>query len=144
VCEELVPTNRKKQARTDDYAKARAAFSVAHMSNAKWRKVLRAVATADLRLTRSEWKCIDSDHIMVHGIPRVTDIMERRFADGQFLPTEYKWFEWVRFPRTYRPDRRSAYEAVQDIEGLRRVLATCGHLCIEVDDSGLTLYAYGR
>ena len=33
-----------------------------------YRKVLRAVATADLRLTRSEWKCIDSDHVMVHGV----------------------------------------------------------------------------
>ena len=128
----------------DAYERARATFSVAHMSNAKWRKVLRAIATADLRLTRSEWKCIDSDYVAVHGIPRVTDIIEQRFADGQFLPTEYKWFEWVRFPQTYRPDSRSTYEVVQDIEGLRRVLDTCGHLCIKVDESGLTLYAYGR
>jgi len=128
----------------DAYDRARSAFSVAHMSNAKWRKVLRAIATADLRLTRSEWKCIDSEHIMVHGIPRETDILEQRFADGQFLPTEYKWFEWVRFPRTYRPDSRSSYEVVQDIEGLRRVLENCGRLCIQVNESGLSLYAYGR
>ncbi len=32
----------------DMYERARAAFSVAHMSNAKWRKVLRALATADI------------------------------------------------------------------------------------------------
>ena len=114
------------------------------MSNAKWRKVLRIVATADLGLTRSEWKCIDSDHVMVYGIPHLRDIMEQRFADGQFLPTEYKWFEWVRFPRSYRPDSRSAYEVIQDIEGLRRVLETCGRLCIKVDESGLTIFAYGR
>jgi hypothetical protein len=142
-----VPTRKKQVAWTphqDPYMRARAAFSVAHMSNAKWRKVLRAIATANLRLTRSEWKCIDSDHVMVHGMPRVTDIMERRFADGQFLPTEYKWFEWVRFPRTYRPDSRSAFEVVQDIEGLRQVLDTCGRLCIHIDENGLTLYAYGR
>jgi len=103
VCEELVSRNRKKRVvpmpRVDAYARARAAFSVAHMSNAKWRKVLRAFAAADLQLTRSEWKRIDSDQVTVHGIPGETDIMEQRFADGQFLPTEYKWFEWVRFPQ---------------------------------------------
>ena len=128
----------------DPYQRARAAFSVAHMSNAKWRKALRAIATAELRLTRSEWKCIDSDHVMVHGIPHLTDILEGRFADGQFPPFEYKWIEWVRFPRTYKPHRGEVYEVAQDIEGLRQALETCGKLKIEVDESGLTLFAYGR
>jgi hypothetical protein len=128
----------------DPYKRARSAFSVAHMSNAKWRKVLRAIATAELGLTRSEWKCIDSEYVMVHGMPRLTDIMEARFADGQFQPFEYKWIEWVRFPRVYKPHRGVAFEVTQDIEGLMQVLQGCGALKIEVDENGLTLFAYGR
>jgi hypothetical protein len=102
----------------DPYQRARSAFAVAHMSNAKWRKVLHALATADFGLTRSEWKCIDSDHVLVHGIPRLTDILETRFADGQFQPFEYKWVEWVRFPRTYRSYKGEVYEVRQDVERL--------------------------
>jgi hypothetical protein len=139
-----VASQRKRSESKDPYARARATFVVAHMSNAKWRKVLRAIATAEMRLSRSEWKCIDSDHVSVHSIPRVTDILERRFADGQFTPFEYKWIEWVRFPRAYRPYRGTAYEVVQDIDGLKQLLDTCGKLCLAVDDSGLTLFAYGR
>ena len=128
----------------DPYRRARADFAVAHMSNAKWRKVLRAIANAGLLLTRSEWKCIGTDHVMVHGIPRLTDIMENRFADGQFQPFEYKWIEWVRFPRTYKPSSRSAYEVKQDLDGLQRILEKCGKLKLELDERGLTLFAYGH
>jgi len=114
------------------------------MSNAKWRKVLHAVATSDLGLTRSEWKCIDSPYVMVHGVPHVHDIMDERFADGQFQPFEYKWIEWVRFPRAYGPFPGLCDEVVQDIDGLKRLLDTCGRLSVRVDESGLTLFAYGR
>src|SRR5690348_1586277 len=53
----LVGTPKKQVAWTphqDPYKRARAQFAVAHMSNAKWRKVLRAIADADLGLTVSE------------------------------------------------------------------------------------------
>jgi hypothetical protein len=128
----------------DPYRRARAAFAVAHMSNAKWRKVLRVLATADVGFTRLEWKCIDSDHILIHGIPRLTDILENRFADGQFQPFEYKWIEWVRFPRTYRPYPGEVYEVRQDVEGLSQALAACGQLRLVLNDAGLTLFAYER
>lgn len=81
---------------------------------------------------------------MVHAIPRLTDITENRFADGQFQPFEYKWIEWVSFPRTYRPYDGEVYEVSKDIEGLPRVLDNCGRLQIQTDESGLTLWAYGR
>jgi hypothetical protein len=128
----------------DPYQRARAAFAVAHMSNAKWRKVLRAIATTDLGLTRSEWKCIDSDHVLVHAIPRLADILENRFADGQFQPFEYKWIEWVRFPRSYRPHCGEVYEVRQDVEGLKHLLQACGKLRLIFDEAGLTLFAYER
>jgi hypothetical protein len=120
----------------DPYERARARFSVAHMSNAKWRKVLRAIANSNLGLTRSEWKCIDSDYVMVHGIPRLTDVMENRFADGQFQPFEYKWIEWVRFPAAYNPNRSEVYEVVQDVDGLKRILVSCGHLRLHLGETG--------
>lgn len=128
----------------DPYQRARAAFGVAHMSNAKWRKVLKAIATADLRLARSEWKCIDSDHLMVHGMPRASDVLESRFADGQFQPFEYKWIEWVRFPRKFRPCHDVGFEVSQDVDELKHVLDGCGQLRLVLDDGGLTLYAYER
>jgi hypothetical protein len=128
----------------DPYKRARAEFSVAHMSNAKWRKVLRAIATCELQLSRSEWKCIDTDHVMIQGIPQLRDIMENRFADGPFQPVDYKWLEWVRFPRTYRPYPGEVYEVAQDVDGLKRVLESCGKLQLRLDEDGLTLFAYGR
>jgi hypothetical protein len=128
----------------DPYRRARAAFAVAHMSNAKWRKVLRAIATADLGVGYLEWKFIDSEQVKGHGLPRLTDILENRFADGRFLPFEYKWIEWIRFPRRYRPYPGETYEVTQDVEGLKQVLEGCGQLRLDLDERGLTLFAYGR
>ena len=126
----------------DPYQRARSSFSIAYMSNAKWRKVLKLIATANLQLSRSEWKCIDSEQVLVHGIPRLTDILEIRFADGQLQPYEYKWIEWVRFPRCYKLYSSNAYELSQDVDGLKQLLEGCGSLKIEMSETGLTLFAY--
>ena len=126
------------------YARARAAFRVAYMSNAKWYKVLKTIALADLRLAGAEWKFTDSDRLYHWGVPRVQDLLPDRLADGRFQPVEYKWIEWIRFPRSYRPDPSREVEVEQDLEGLRQVLATVGRLQIEHEPGHLTLLGYGR
>lgn len=128
----------------DRYAKARTAFSVAYMSDAKWYKVFKAIATANLGLAVAEWKFIDSDRLFSWGVPEVQDLLPDRLADGRFPPTEYKWIEWLRFPRHYRPDPSREVSVEQDLAGLRQVLVTVGKLQIESEPGHLTLFGYGR
>jgi hypothetical protein len=128
--------------RQDPYRKARAAFSAAYMSNAKWRKVFAALATMDLKTGRMQLKLIDSDHVEDHGQPRLKDVLDTRFEDGQFQPVAYKWIEWVHFPRSYRPHGHLPYEVTQDVQAIKAVLDKCGRLMLRLDESGLTLLAY--
>src|SRR6266545_5706800 len=128
----------------DQYEVARAAFSVAYMSNAKWYKALRAIAQAHLHLELAEWKFIDSDLISALGVPRERDLLPRRLADGRYQPVEYKWIERIRFPRAYHPKPGVGLVVEQDLDGLRRVLAEVGQFYIEEDDRQVTLFGYGR
>jgi hypothetical protein len=72
------------------YAKARAGFSVTYMSNAKWYKMFKAIAIANLGLARMQWKFIDSDRLYDWGVPGVQDLLPDRLADGHFQPIEYR------------------------------------------------------
>jgi hypothetical protein len=128
----------------DPYEKASAAFSVSFMSDTKWRKALGAIADSGLRLERATWKFIDSEHLHEWGVPRRSDLLPTRLADGRFQPVEYKWIEWIRFPRNWRPVTDAGYSVAQDVEGLKRVLAAIGCFHYMEDELGLTLFGYGR
>jgi hypothetical protein len=124
------------------YQKCVGRFSVSHMSNAKWRRVFHAIAdvvgTAELR---SEWKHIDSDYIDVHHrMPQHGDLQDNRFNDGAFQPYEYKWIEWIRFPRAYyEPYYQRSRQ--QDLQPLELVLAQCNAKVVSTEEY-LMLVAY--
>lgn len=114
------------------------------MSNAKWYKVLGAVAAAELNVTRSVWKFIDSEHPYQYPVPASHQLLPNRLADGVFQPVEYKWIEWIHFPRGWRPRPDVGYEVVQDIEGLKQVLEATAELQTVEDEQGLTIFGYGK
>ncbi len=128
----------------DLYERASAALSVSYMSDTKWRKALGAIADAGLELQHATWKFIDSEHLHDWGIPRRADLLPTRLADGRFQPVEYKWIEWIRFPRNWRPVANAGYSVAQDIEGLKEALAAVGSFHYVEDEQGLTLFGYGR
>jgi len=130
--------------RRDPYERAVAALSVSYMSDAKWRKVLGAIADAGIELRRAVWKFVDSEQLFDWGVPCRSHLLATRLADGRFQPVEYKRIEWIRFPRHGRPDAASGDLVAQDIDGLKRVLAACGQVHYTEDEQGLTLYGYGR
>lgn len=128
----------------DEYERASAVFSASYMSNAKWQKVLTAIAQADLKIEKALWKFIESDHLFDYGVPRQYDLLPTRFADGRFQPVEYKWIEWVHFPCHRHLIAGVGYTIPQDIEGLKQVLIGAGQFQYAEDEEGLTLYGYGK
>ncbi|WP_435017868.1 hypothetical protein TA3x_005489 [Tundrisphaera sp. TA3] len=129
--------------RRDPYERAVAAFSASFMSDAKWRKALGAIADAGLGLRWATWKFIDEDRLYDWGVPTRRDLLPTGLADGRFQPEEYRWIEWIRFPRS-GPPTGDGDPVAQDLDGLKRVLAAIGHFRIEEDERGLTLFGYGR
>lgn len=128
----------------DPYERAAAGLSISYMSDAKWRKALGAIADAGIQLERATWKFIDSEHLHDWGVPRRADLLPTRLADGRFHPEEYKWIEWIRFPRRWRPIADVNHWVEQDLEGLKRALTAAGRFHHVEDVLGLTLFGYGR
>ena len=114
------------------------------MSNAKWPKAFTAIAESPVEVRRCELKCIDSDHVTVVGrAPQVCELMERRFTDSIWHPFEYKWIEWFRFPRAFKPYAGGVGLTVtQDVEALRAIITEAAHVCVELDGEYLWLFGY--
>ena len=126
----------------EKYRKHAAAFQHSWMSNAKWRKVLSAIAGTTSNVTRCEFKCIDSDHITVVRAPKVSDIAYSHFADEAFQPFEYKWLEWMRFPRRFKPIVGVGYVVEQQVEVLKSEIEANASAMLSLDDQFLWLFAY--
>jgi len=118
-------------------------FKLSCMSNTKWRKVFTAIAESPVEVRRCELKCIDSDYVAVQGrAPQVRELMERRFTDSIWQPFEYKWIEWFRFPRQFKPYPGVGLVVTQDVEALRAVIPEATQACLELDDKYLWLFGY--
>lgn len=131
----------------DPYERAVAAFKVSYMSNAKWRKVLAAVCTAELDIQRSVWKYIDGEHPVVYhaGMPPLHHILDTGVGDiAPIGPVEYKWIESIHFPRMWHPVPGVGYTVTQDVAELKRLLMDTAQLHIEENEDGITLCGYGR
>ncbi|BDI33556.1 hypothetical protein CCAX7_56070 [Capsulimonas corticalis] len=132
----------------EDYARLAAQFGASYMSSAKWFKVLTAIAQSRLHLQRATWKFIDSDRLFPWPPPGAHELELTHLADcGSFPPIEYKWIEWISFPRTWSelPDPKRPQQTVsgaQDIDALARLLDATAQTQYIIDDDGLTLFAY--
>lgn len=124
------------------YQRAAGRFQYSWMSDTKWRKVFKAIAESGTNVTRCEYKCIDSDHVWQNRVPRLQDVEERCFADGAYQPFEYKWIEWFRFPRRYKPYKGIGYVVEQDVEALKTAIEAAAQARLELDDEYLWLYGY--
>ena len=102
------------------------------------------IADANLSLKHSTWKFIDSEHLHDWGVPRRSDLLPTRLADGGFPPEEYRWIEWIHFPRSVRPIANVDFVILQDLEGVKRVLEATGRFHYREDEQGLTLFGYDR
>jgi hypothetical protein len=126
----------------DDYRKATARYSVSSMSNAKWVKLLTAVARSGIGIVRSQWKYIDDGRCVWNAMPSEDDLLPNRFADGRFQPLEYKWIEWVFVPHEFATVEGAGHRTKQDTHGLLRVIREVGQFDFEESPEGVRLYAY--
>ncbi|MEM9760817.1 MAG: hypothetical protein AAF933_16375 [Pseudomonadota bacterium] len=126
------------------YARAARRFSMSFMSDAKWRKLFAALIAARCELECAEWWWINSPTPCVKRFPREHEVLEKRFADGYFQPTEYRWIERIRIPRFWRPYKGVGLERQQDLEAVSAVMTAAGAFQLEWETGGaaLTLYAY--
>ena len=101
----------------DRYERYAMCYQQSCMSNAKWRKALAAMEDSGVKFVRTEYKVIDSDNVdQIDRCPGARDIDYRCFQDGDFQPFEYKWLEWMRFPRRVQTRLGIGHYVDQDIE----------------------------
>lgn len=74
--------------------------------------------------------------------PRVSGLREGRYTDSIWQPFEYKWLEWFRFPRQFKPHPGVGLVVTQDVEALEAVIEAAAHASIDLDDEYLWLYGY--
>jgi len=127
----------------DRYERYALSFQQACMSNAKWRKALLAIAESGVELVQCEYKCIDSEHVTeIRRGPRVIDINSNRFNDGAFQPIEYKWLEWIRFPRRIQTNPGVGHYVIQDIGLLQEIILDRVAATTELSEDYLCIYGY--
>lgn len=127
----------------DRYQRYAMCFQQSCMSNAKWRKALAAMGDANIKMVRTEYKVIDSDYIShIDRCPGHPDIDIRCFSDGSFQPFEYKWVEWMRFPRRVQTREGIGHYVNQDVESLHRAIQQATAATMEMDEDYLWLFGY--
>ena len=127
-----------------EYNKIVKQYSVSYMNNAKWRKIFTAWAKSGIEIAQAEWEFIGTDHKEFHPLPRENELMERRFADGQFQPFEYKWILAIRIPQKYKPISNVGFERKQDVNSLVDIAKNLGYFPVFETENGVEIIGYER
>jgi hypothetical protein len=128
--------------------RAIAAFSHAHMSNAKWRKAFLILSSPNLALTICHWKFVADEKVFITALPQETDLLEEHLADGLFQPEfVYREIEWIEIPAQYqiednRPKSRPPRIIYQNIIEALDALNKAGHFPVELTGEGLIIRGY--
>ncbi len=119
-------------------------FQYSMMSNTRWRAFFIAVAAANLGISRSEWRLVDDERVMlIHGMPQGFDLCETHFADGLLQPFSYKYIRSIFVPCNYKPYLNIGLVRKQDVDELVEALECTGKkFPYEVDEHGFTIYGY--
>lgn len=128
---------------------ARSEFPHALMSDSKWRKLFAAVDRAGLAPERILVKFIDVGDIKSMRFPRESALHPPRpYVDTpEFGPIELRSIEWLLIPRqAYFPgdDSLPAPVVEQDIDAIRKVVASLGQFPLEQMEDGLKVIGYRR
>lgn len=132
------------QPKDDAYAKAVAVYGVSYMSDAKWVRLFNAIIDAEIDLPFVRISYIDWDRTTWKRFPRRSDVLPERFADGAtYEPFEYKWIESIFIPREFTYGETDRRVRSQDVAAVEAALHRVGRFCLELDEQGLTIWAYG-
>jgi hypothetical protein len=125
------------------YRKAASRFQVSYMSDSKWLRLFRAVATSGVTIQRARWTTIDNGGFS-ERFPAESDLLPTRFRDGRFQPIQYRWILSIFVPRECPPYPGASTKPKQDVAGLRAAIEKVGAFQMEDTGEGLLISAYGR
>jgi hypothetical protein len=118
-------------------------FQHAFMSNTKWRTLFREIIASNINIEYAIWKIADAEEVMIKRMPYEVDLHTTRFQDGLFQPFEYKYIEYIRIPREYKPYQQVGLVKYQAINELHAYLSQTGRQYpLFLQSDSLTIQAY--
>ncbi|MFK7898932.1 MAG: hypothetical protein AB8G23_24090 [Myxococcota bacterium] len=138
----------KRRAR-DDRAAARMPFS--SMSDTKWRKALKSLASTNAR-DICEWKFVADDNPVGGWIPEPNRILERCVephcidAAAGIVPLykDVEWLELLAKRRSQSYENAPVSISEQNLDSAEAALTQIGQFDLERTPTGLRLYAYRK
>jgi hypothetical protein len=120
---------------------------VAHMSNAKWRKLFAVMYAQPKPLGHVGFKFINDDRVFRETPPEPNFAHEDNFGEcGGISHSLFRHLEYVEIPRQYQRNlngpRYPATEFSNDVQRLIEELAKVGQFAIQEDDRGLRILGY--
>jgi hypothetical protein len=122
-------------------------FTSSLMSDAKWRKVFRALAEQPESVFAATWKLTDEPEPIAGGLPDSEEVWESQVDGGLGSPVPYKKIEWLelleRVPYRRYDHAPVAYKA-QDLGPVREALNALGRFPLQDVEGGFRIYGYHR
>ncbi len=116
------------------------------MSNAKWVKVLLAVARSPVRPLRVRWTTWNSSEENEFSFwdewPRDFDVEPQRFADGRFALLDYRWIIEAFIPHEFATVAAVGHRTRQDTTQIRALIESLGEVPVEETADGIAIRAY--
>lgn len=122
-------------------------FNASLMSDSKWQKLFRIVATFESTIFPATWKLVGEAEPLQGHLPTEDSIWQSAVDECLGGPVDYVQIEWIEIPsqvryRAYENAPWSSRE--QDLASLVSALESAGQFPIEKTSTGLRIQGYAQ
>jgi hypothetical protein len=104
---------------------------ISFMSDAKWLRTLRALATVSGQVSYIEWKFVDDARSWRTSVPEPRDLTTTGLKDGRFQPFLFREVEWLDV-------------VAGDVGAIHASIASCGKRLLEASATGVRIVGYRK